>query len=429
MRFLTSLRRLSVTIGLFGIAGASLSGCGGGGSNPVVTPPAGRAAWTVLVYMNAANNLQPDSITNIAQMLKVGSTADLNIIVQWKQAACFDCGTSGTRTFVGTHRYRVPFDANGTVANIEAGRLADPNPNGTVDMGSAATLKSFVEWGVQQYPATHVALVIWDHGSGWIPTRAANRLKPPATRAFSQDDDSGHEIQNWELAGALSNVAPIDMIIFDASLEQMLENAYEVRASAKLMVGSEESPPGAGYPYDQWLGPLKQNATTMTPLQVGQTIVNTFVANYPAETDITQSILDLSKMQTTANALDAFARALLAHVNDQGAVIASARNNAQHYTPPYDDNKDLFDFAARIAANSTANDLKTAAQAMQTALTGANGSILLSAHGNFNQSGSNGLAIYIPSLANFTGFYQQQYTNLALGRTTQWDEFLAAQTQ
>ena len=46
----------------------------------------GRTRWTVLVYINAANNLQPDSLLNVAQMASVGSDSNVNIVVQWKQA-------------------------------------------------------------------------------------------------------------------------------------------------------------------------------------------------------------------------------------------------------------------------------------------------------------------------------------------------------
>ncbi|HZP85023.1 MAG TPA: hypothetical protein VFB21_25520, partial [Chthonomonadaceae bacterium] len=104
MSSLIPLRRLSVLAGLVGILGASLSGCGGGGGggggNPGPGPGTGRAActqnahqagrpfWTILVFMNAANNLQPDSLLNIAQMASVGSDANINIVVQWKQANC-----------------------------------------------------------------------------------------------------------------------------------------------------------------------------------------------------------------------------------------------------------------------------------------------------------------------------------------------------
>lgn len=428
MRFVPMVSRLAAAAAAIGILGASVSGCGTGGHNPA-PPPAAKAVWTVLVYMNAANNLQPDSILNIQQMLKVGSDANMNIIVQWKQAACSDCGTTATRTFVGTRRYRVPFDSTGTAANIESGRLTDPSTNiiGTSDMGNYLTLKDFVEWGVRNYPANHTALVIWDHGSGWLPTRASNRLKP-VTRAVSQDDDTNHEIETWQMAPALVNVAPLDMVILDASLQQMLEVAYELRSSAKYMVGSEDSPPGTGYPYDQWLGVLKANSQTYTPLQVGQTIVSTFTAAYPTQTNVTQSVLDLTKMPATATALNAFARSLLNHLPDQAAVIQSARLGAQSYSSPYTDNKDLYHYAGLIAAGTNAADLQTAAQNLQAALKGTNGAILVSAHGTTNQDNSNGLAIYIPNATTFSAF-GGVYGNLALSAATQWPTFLGNQLE
>src|SRR5207249_2834038 len=45
-----------------------------------------RAKWTFLVYLDAANNLRDFGPLNFNQMEQVGSTADVNIVVQWKQA-------------------------------------------------------------------------------------------------------------------------------------------------------------------------------------------------------------------------------------------------------------------------------------------------------------------------------------------------------
>jgi hypothetical protein len=443
------MRRLPVYLGLAGILGASLSGCGGGGGstggnnggNPGGGNPggnangdfSGRAAcqanprrsgsprWTVLVFMNAANNLQPDSLTNMAQMAQIGSDANVNIVVQWKQANCADCGIP---SFTGTRRYFVrPHSLgdtnrirNGDTTALDADRLADPitNSNGTSDMGDWRILRDFVRWGAQTYPADHLAVVMWNHGSGWRPTRAAR------SRAVSQDEQSGNEIQTEELPQALAGTAqPIDALIFDASLMQMMEVAYEVRGVARVMVGSEESPPGAGYPYNAWLTGLKSSG--QNPCDVGRSIVTDFVAAYPSNSNITQSIIDLSKMDTLATRLSEFASALRQNVSTQADVIENARNQAQSFD--YPDNKDLFHYSELIRANSTNTGLKQAASNLQVALTSTGGAVMMSRHGPSGQTNANGLAIYVPRPGN----YLQSYNNLALARATLWDDFLQSQ--
>lgn len=434
-----TFRRLGTLAGLAGVCGASLSGCGGGGDGGQTGPPPGRsvcapndhlngrARWTVLVYMNAANNLQPDSLTNMAQMAAVGSDATLNVVVQWKQASCQDCGAP---SFLGTRRYLVKTHSAaernrilaGDTTVLDADRLPDPVPGGTVDMGDWRTMRDFVQWGSRTYPADHIAFVVWDHGSGWRPTRAGGKR----FRAVSQDSQSGNEINTWELPQAFDGPPqPIDALLFDASLEQMTEVAYELRNNARVMVGSEESPPGAGYPYDAWLSQLK--ARTMNPCDLGNAVIQTFVAAYPRESNITQSMLDLTRLQTVAAALDSFGSALLAHTRDLAATIQTARDGAQHYTVGYEDNKDLYHYTDLIrngAAN--ASDVQLAATNLETALRGANGAVLNTAHGP-SQDNSNGLAIWIPR----PGGYLTAFNNLAIARVgaPRWASFLQQQVR
>jgi len=388
----------------------------------------------VLVYINAANNLQPDSLLNVAQMASVGSDSNVNIVIQWKQAQCVDCGQP---SFFATRRYLlhqhpaadVTAIGNGNTTSLDADRLADPTTNDSAthqsDMGSYLTLQNFVRWGAQNYPADHLAVVVWDHGSGWRNVfRTATKTKiTPRFRAVSQDNQSNNEIETWELPTALTGTAqPIDCLVFDCSLEMMAEVAYEVRSTAKVMVGSEESPPGAGYAYDSWLTALKTTGTD--PCNVSNSILTTFIAAYPDATDITQSVVDLSKMQAVASSLDAFGNSLLAHASDQAAVIANARNNAQSYA--YPENKDLYHYADLIRTTTPAADLQQAAFNMEAALRGAGKAVIFQGHGNTAQANSYGMAIYVPEPGN----YLSTYNNLALTHTApHWAQFLQAQKQ
>jgi hypothetical protein len=208
----------------------------------------------------------------------------------------------------------------------------------------------------------------------------------------------------------------MDMVIFDASLMQMAEVAYEIRQSAQVVVGSEESPPGEGYVYNTFLADLVANPN-MTPAQFGTQIVIRTLEAYGTNGNNTQSAIDLTKMQNVADKVSAFASSLQAHISDSRSAMIEARNNAQNYA--YPENKDLVDYADRIKNGTTATDLKAAADAVRQAVMDA---LIAERHGNLSP-GSHGLAIYVPAPFN----YLPSYANLAFARATAWDEWLQNQ--
>jgi hypothetical protein len=424
--------------------------------------------------MQAANNLQPYSIQNIAQLASVGSDSNVNIVVQWKQipAAITNSCPNCAPTFYGVRRYYIHAHSasdvtaidNGNTTVLQGDRLPDPTgttpvntagmpdtlpdpngkPNGTLDMGSWHALADFVKWGSTTYPADHLAVLVWDHGSGWQNVYRSAAAKSVPARAVAVDDETQNEIETWELPGALATAAqPIDMIIFDASLEQMTEVAYELRNSAKIMVGSEESPPAPGYPYDKWVGDLEADLGNDTPCDLGNHIIQEFI-NYPAyitstngyASELTQSMVDLGRMAQVATALNTLAGTLNQHILDQQNLIYRLRldptypdrtqGGAQHYTTTYRDFKDLWDYCDLIRTASAPNNMQQAAVGVQNALIGPTGAILENAHGPSGQDGSHGLSIYVPD----PGSYLTTYSNLSITQAAPlWPRFLVNQVK
>jgi len=367
-----------------------------------------RARWTFLVYMNAANNLQPYGVLNMNQMERVGSSADVNLVVQWKQAACSTCGTP---EWIGTRRYLVGRDS-------EPSRVTSPvveDLGRSVDMGDWRELRAFVVWAQQRYPADRYALVIWNHGAGWRPTRSGMRLFVPP-RSVSIDDSTGNEIQTWELPQALGVTPRMDMVIFDASLMQMIEVAYEIRNISPLMVGSEESPPGEGYVYNTFLADLAINPS-MTPAQFGQQIVVRTYESYGPSSNITQSMIDLGRMDVLAQRMDSLATTLMANIANSRDAMVAAREQAESYT--YPDNKDLWDYCELLRTGSASGAVQAACAAVQAELGQA---VLAERHGSLNGN-SHGLAVYVPS----PNAYLASYGNLAFARATAWDSWLQNQ--
>jgi len=368
-----------------------------------------RARWTFMVFLNASNNLQPFGPLNVNQMEQIGSTAQVNIVVQWKQANCANCGNPD---WIGTRRYFITRDNDTSRVNSQLAQ----DLGQSVDMGDWRELRNFILWAQQRYPADHYAVVIWNHGAGWRPTRDGTNRLPVFPRSVSIDDDTQSEIQIWELPQALDVTPRMDMVIFDASLMQMAEVAYEIRDMAQVMVGSEESPPGEGYVYDSFLRDLTGNPS-MTAAQFGTQIVERTIQDYGTSSNITQSAIDLSKMQNVVDKLHAFAISLMAHRSDSASAMTTARSDAQHYA--YFDNKDLWDYADLIRARTSATDLRAAADNMKAAIEAA---LIAERHGTINGR-SHGLAIYVPSPIT----YLTSYSNLALARTTDWETWLQNQ--
>ncbi len=429
----------------------------------------GRARWTVLMFINAASNLQDDSWLNVGQMASVGSDSNVNIVVQWKQAssnpffsqAGIQPSPGDTPSFVGTRRYLIRQHSSSDVQRIESGdttpldpdRLADPatnvikvtDPQGTSDMGDWHVLRDFVQWGATNYPADHLAVLIWDHGSAALSVldnrsvRVTSQLKRRAhSRSVSFDTNTGSQITTQQIAQALATLGTgslqrADMLIIDCSLEGTAEVAYEVRNAARTLVASEESPPGEGLAYADWLAALKTSGKN--PCDLGGSILSTFInqsiyQDNVHQSQLTLSLTDLTQMQAVANALDTFASSLKTHVVDSATQIATARDNTQQFE--FSDYKDLYDFADRIRTASAPADLKNAATNLELALVSTStGGTLASVHGHDSSNTharATGLSIHFP----LPGQLESEYDTLAIsksGAAPNWDQFLRLVTR
>jgi hypothetical protein len=366
--------------------------------------------WTILVFMNAANNLEPDSVDDMNEMEQLGSTSDVNIVVQWKRIAGYDSSNGDWRT---TRRYYVTRDNDPDTVNSNL--LLDMGTG--VDMGNPNTLRDFLQWGVRSFPARKYMVVIWNHGAGWRAYR--DRLNIFA-RGVSYDDNTGNHIRIWELPLALSVGVKWNIIAFDASLMQMLEVAYEIRNLGDYIVGSEESPPAAGYPYHRILAPVISNPNIAVRDFAAQIVTQTINYYNPDSTDnITQSALDASQVENVAQKVDALAQVLLTVAPGNGTAIAAARDNAQAYAEYTF--KDLWDYTEQLRARLPSSQALTdAINGVQNALSQA---VIAEAHSNRRVNRSHGLSIYVPRPSEF----ETRYNLLAFARATHWDEWLQAQ--
>lgn len=412
--------------------------------------------WTIMVYLAGDNNLDSAGVVDLKEMKTVGTTDQVAVLAQFDRA-----GNKGATT-------RYCLKKGTTVAKDAVQTLGETN------MGDPKVLEDFVTWGVTNYPADHYLLVLWNHGAGWDDANLyqgnvfsgtappiSRKQQPVATRgaaagvkpiAFAQaragiartrralfsttveaavkqrgiafDDQAQDFLDNIELKKVMTNIKKklkrkIDILGMDACLMSMVEVSYQMRDVAEFSVGSEESEPGEGWPYDRILKALAAKPT-MTPEELSKTIVSQYLASYKAGDSVTQSAVKLSVLKPLAAAVDDLAKALKNILADSASrtALINARARVQEYSRPYDDYCDLLDLCELLDKGVNNPAVKTACTAVKQAAAAA---IVASGYKGPAVDNSKGISIYFPK-RNLSPLYK----TLDFTKQSSWDEFLVA---
>ncbi len=405
--------------------------------------------WTILVYLAGDNNLDEDGTRDLAEMAKVGSNDDINIVAQFDRA-----GTVGTQRFYITKGGGYPKDS---VADL-----------GETNCGDPKVVIDFLKWGISTYPAEKYMVVLWNHGSGWneddvydraikvspekekFPPMSNREIRgkkikktffcttmdeilsqPAAVRGILYDDESKDFLDNAEMKKVLAEGAKLtpnkrfDIVGFDACLMNTIEVTYQLKDIAKVIVGSEETEPGAGWPYDQVLGALAAKPS-MSPQEFGKAIVDAYVKSYDKGANseaVTMAAVNLDKIPAVVSSIDKWALALKSKIMTQDAfntVLISSEKAQRFYYQTY---KDIFDLARLLKEKSKVKEIQnTSAGVMDALKPGDNNYVLASKTLTPNMANAHGASIYFPGRQSYTKYYD----NLDFAKKSKWDEFVKA---
>ena len=377
------------------------------------TPPPSSKEWTLLVYLNGNNNLDSYGKLNIKQMEEVGSTKDINIVVQW--ASLENAKTQRLYVVRSTDPKNV---TSPIVQNM-----------GTVDMGNWKSIVDFVRWGVANYPAKHYFLDVWDHGSGWHALRALNSTTRSVYSPLdiSWDDNSGNHITTLQLGQALAQSAQIighkiDLYASDACLMAMAEVADQVASSVQIYGGSEEVEPGAGWPYNtllqRWAAkPLSSAA------EVSQILTEEYVKSYNTggsneNANATFSSFDLSKMKQLNASISKFGQSILKLNPADRAKLLTVANATQSFT--YSDYKDLSDFLAGVDAAGLSGLERGSTDDIRRSVN----EFIIAHAATTGYEKALGLSIWLPTSSDTYNSNANGYQSLLFQSQTHWGEAL-----
>ncbi len=351
--------------------------------------------WGFYVYMAGDNTLYNELTDDLNEMKMVGSNNDLEIVALTDKINNND-----------SHAYHV------LKHNLEEKDLTEINNTweDELDMGNGDTLRDFLIWATNEFPAKRKILIIWNHGSGWekVAEDGESFLTVPEIRK---------SISEYR---EITEEGPFTLIGFDACLMGMFEIMYELKNHAEMVHGSEAYEPLEGWTYNNLLYKLNKNLNNE---DLAYHVINDYTESYRngsvyTSYSVTSSVSSTDKLDKLWNKLDNFSteiNSVLPLFRDE---IRIARENTQRFdqNPNY---RDLYDLSIKIEEEIPVMSVKESAKELRKAI---NESIIFEDHwikpGKLNVERANGMTIYFPTDGIKSGYNKLEIIN------NKWFDFI-----
>ena len=282
------------------------AGCGGGGGSSSVDSSGSTSytrsganfsstynssdTWVVYWYL-CGTDLESENgaaSLDLQELQKVKLPPNVKVVIQTGGANLWHTEGIPSR---GTGRFL--YDSDG-LHNL--GTTPDAN------MGTGAALADFLRFGKDNYPADHKVFVFWNHGGGSV---GGICLDERYNTMMSLDEMRGAFASVY---GADPENPPFELIGFDACLMATVDTLGSIHGFGRYMVASQESEPGCGWNYTDWVGTLAKDPS-MGGAALGKTICDTYLAGckeYDVAEIATLSVSDVSKAPALLSAYGAY---------------------------------------------------------------------------------------------------------------------------
>ena len=274
----------------------------------------GKDTATIMVYM-CGTDLESRSgmgTADLQEMLSARFGSNINLLIY----------TGGCKAWKNT----AVSSSSNQIWQVKDGSLVCLQKNlGSVTMTSPDTLAGYIQWCAKNYPASRYELILWDHGGGSV-----------SGYGYDEKFASSGSMSLAGLDAALKAAGiKFDFIGFDACLMATVETALTMSQYADYLIASEETEPGVGWYYTDWLTEFGKD-TSMSTLQVGQNIVDSFVDTCAKKCPgqlTTLSVIDLAELEhTLPDALADFSHATTKLLqNQQYQTVSNARNGTREF--------------------------------------------------------------------------------------------------
>ncbi len=328
----------------------------------------GQDTVTIMVYMCGTDLESKHSMatSDLNEMAQADLGDKINIIVY--TGGCKNWKTQG-----------ISNDVN-QIYQVQKGGLKQlVKDDGSKSMVDPSTLSGFIKYCTQNFPADRNELILWDHGGGSVTGYGYDEKN--ARKGSMSLDGINRALKDGGVK--------FDFVGFDACLMATAETALMLGQHADYMIASEETEPGIGWYYTNWLNKLAKN-TSMPTVELGKNIVDDFVETCAAKCrgqQTTLSVTDLAEFANTVpSKLSAFSRSVSSLIEAKSyQQVSDARYQAREFARS--SKIDQVDFV-NLAENLNTDEGKALADALKKAV-------------KYNRTSSNmtnayGISIYFP---------------------------------
>lgn len=269
-------------------------------------------------------------------------------------------------------------------------------------MNAPETLLTFLNWGIENYPAEKMGLILWDHGGGSIAGVCKDEY-------FLRDIDNGvlgdisgynMTLSLYDISSALNRVYEkmtdqFEFVGYDACLMGTLENAFMLSSYARYMYASEEVEPGAGWDYVA-IGKAIGSSGKINGARLGRIVCDSFYQSCEdggQGNNATFSCIDLSKMDDLIMAFDAFSVNVLSASEDPESLAKIVRKmNHVEFFGGNSESEGYYNLVDLADAVKMLSSVVPGADVVQQAIRQA---VLYSRNGSYHKR-SCGLSVYYP---------------------------------
>ncbi len=274
----------------------------------------GKDTVTVMVYM-CGTDLESKygmATNDLREMMGATYGDNVNVIV-------YTGGCSGWKNS------SVSSSVN-QIWQVKGGQLVNlVRDDGSKAMTDHNTLSSFIKYCTANFPANRNELIFWDHGGGSV-----------SGYGYDEKYKGSGSMRLGDIGKALSDGGTtFDFIGFDACLMATAETALLLDKYADYMIASEETEPGIGWYYTNWLTKLGQD-TSVSTIDLCRNIIDDYTSACAAQCrgqKTTLSLTDLAEFANTVPAkLGAFSRSVSGLIeNENYRTVSDARYTTREF--------------------------------------------------------------------------------------------------